>query len=98
MVTLAQSVCKVCNVGKSLSDFPSRLKGGCAYRLKVCRLCHKEKERLRSRRYRAKHREAINRRARIDKLIRYETDPEFREKLKAQSRKYYSNQLLKTAT
>lgn len=37
----------------------------------------------------AKNRKAHNRRARLDKQIRYEKDPEFREKAKERSRQYY---------
>lgn len=86
-------VCKVCNASKPPSDFPLKTRKGIPYYLKTCQDCQREKDRVRARKYRAANREEINHKARIDKWVRYQTDPEFREKTKARSRdnslKYY---------
>jgi len=81
--------CKVCGETKPITEFRVRGKGKYFYRLRTCDSCHKAKERERRQKYLADNREDHKRRARLDKQIRYEEDPEFREKAKASSRAYY---------
>lgn len=82
-------VCKVCEEEKPLEEFPERTSGGYTYRFKTCMTCFRAAESARQRKYMEKHREAHNRRARLDRAIRYDTDPEYREKMQARSREYY---------
>ena len=79
--------CKVCLVLKPIEEFSPRTSGKYLYRLKTCDPCQKEKDRLRARKYTEENREKIRWRTRLDKQIRYEKDPEFREKIKDRSRK-----------
>lgn len=82
-------VCKVCGKTKPIEEFPQKTSGGYTYRFRMCSICHKAKERERQRKYMEKNRQAHNRRARLDRAIRYEKDPEFAEKQRARSREYY---------
>lgn len=84
-----ERVCKVCDEPKPLEGFRAYTKGRYLYRLRTCIPCQREKDKLRQREYMEKNREAHNRRARLDKSIRYDTDPAYREKMKARSREYY---------
>lgn len=82
-------ICKACAVEKPIGEFPSGISNGNPYVLNTCTPCQREADRTRAQRYRNENREALQRRARLDKQIRYEKDVEFREKLKERSREYY---------
>ena len=82
-------ICSTCEAEKPLSEFPSGVSNGYHYILKTCTPCHRKAGRERAQRYREANREALQRRARLDKQMRYENDPEFREALKERSREYY---------
>lgn len=81
--------CKVCEKTKPIEEFPQKTSGKYTYRFRTCEVCHKAKECERQRQYMEKNREAHNRRARLDRAIRYESDPEYAEKVRERSRKYY---------
>lgn len=81
--------CKVCEESKPVEAFPHRRKGRYYYTMKTCITCHRASERERARKYTEANRETIRSRERLDKSIRYERDPEYREKMKARSREYY---------
>ena len=70
--------CKVCATSKPLDEFSTYKARKGPYRLRTCIPC---------RAYVEKNREEINRRVRVDRYIRYHTDPGFREKLKESSRR-----------
>lgn len=81
--------CKVCEIEKPLSEFPSNMSQGYFYILNTCTLCQKAKNRERGRDYREANREKVRERGREGKRDRYENDLEFREEAKARAREYY---------
>lgn len=81
--------CKVCHVSKPLLEFQVRKSGKYLYRLHTCDVCQRDKNRIRQQEYMADHRQEHNQKVRIGLQIKYEINPEFREKAKERSQNYY---------
>lgn len=81
--------CKKCKKTYSREEFPSYKHGKKIFRRTRCLYCFQIYERERQRKYIAQKREAHNERRRTLKRERYNSDPEYREKLKQKSIQYY---------
>lgn len=81
--------CNTCKITKTACDFRSGESNGYFYILKTCIECMRVPEQHRFIQYRVEHGDEIRRRERLDKQIRRDEDPAYREKLRARSREYY---------
>ena len=81
--------CKACKQVKNLGDFATYTRSGKKIPMHVCKTCHRERERERQRRYLSENRKAHNERSRNYKRQRYNADPEYRDKMRMESKKYY---------
>jgi hypothetical protein len=88
-VTEEQRTCKDCGELKPLDQLATYKKGGETKYMWRCKDCHRLVERERQRRYISKNRAAHNRRSRDNKRKRYNEDPEYRAKIRAESKEYY---------
>jgi hypothetical protein len=88
-VTHDDRTCKECLEQKPIEEFATYTRGGDRFPLRTCADCYREKERERQRRYLEKNREAHNRRSREYKRERYGRDPDYRDKLRRESKEYY---------
>lgn len=81
--------CKACQKEKPVEDFATYTRKGEKFPLKTCKECYRIHERERQRKYVEANREAHNKRSRDNKRSQYHDDPEFRERLRAESKEYY---------
>jgi len=88
-VTEQERTCKECGRAKPIEAFATYSKDGEKRPLRTCKECHRVRERERQRRYIAENRDAHNRRSREYKRRRYHEDPEYRSKLRRESKEYY---------